>query len=252
MTEAARPVGVRSHMRRQAPLGVGRCRLVGVRLCAGGLWCITGGARCDHARTLGCDGPQPCSQPCSGPSAAARTASGLPSGGSWSGSGPSFGADRVRWPGTLDGARAVLAKMPKTLGGKAGEVLYNSGDRDDPARDAGVGYGSLGSVAVFEEYTTDDTASGKPAVMSASSLLSASFGLMYGCAKGTYHGTAPHPMYPRGGPGMSEHPLKRPSWFSCRIDGAEGDDGFSGYAVGWTSKKTAWLVVAKDEKTARH
>ena len=25
---------------------------------------------------------------------------------------------------------------------------------------------------------------------------------------------------------MSEHPLKRPSWFSCRIDGAEGDDEF--------------------------
>ena len=141
--------------------------------------------------------------------------------------------------------------MPKTLGGKAGEVFYTSGDRDDPARDAGVSYGSLGSVAVFEEYTTDDTASGKPAVMSASSLLSASFGLMYGCAKGTYHGTAPHPMYPHGGPGMSEHPLKRPTWFSCRIDGAEGDESFSGYAVGWTSKKTAWLVVAKDEKTAR-
>ena len=141
--------------------------------------------------------------------------------------------------------------MPKTLGGKAGEVFYTSGDRDDPARDAGVSYGSLGSVTVSEEYTTDDTASGKPAVMSASSLLSASFGLMYGCAKGTYHGTAPHPMYPHGGPGMSEHPLKRPTWFSCRIDGAEGDESFSGYAVGWTSKKTAWLVVAKDEKTAR-
>ena len=134
----------------------------------------------------------------------------------------------MRWPGTLDGARAVLAKMPKTLGGKAGEVFYTSGDRDDPARDAGVSYGSLGSVTVSEEYTTDDTASGKPAVMS-----------------------APRPMYPHGGPGMSEHPLKRPTWFSCRIDGAEGDEGFSGYAVGWTSKKTAWLVVAKDEKTAR-
>jgi hypothetical protein len=141
--------------------------------------------------------------------------------------------------------------MPKTLGGKAGEVSYTSGDRDDPARDAGVSYGSLGSVTVFEEYATDDTGSGKPGVMSASTLLSASFGLMYGCAKGTYHGTAPRPMYPHGGPGMSEQPLKRPSWFSCRIDGAEGDDSFSGYAVGWPSKKTAWLVVAKDEKTAR-
>ncbi len=156
------------------------------------------------------------------------------------------------WPGTLGGARAVLAKMPTTLGGKAGEVWFNSGDGEDPpARDAGVGYGSVGSVAVFEEYATDDTGSGKPGVMSASSLLSASFGLMYGCAKGTYHGTAPRPMYPGGGPGMSEHPLTRSSWFSCRIDGAEGDDGFSGHAVGWTSKKTAWLVVARDVKTTR-
>jgi hypothetical protein len=40
-------------------------------------------------------------------------------------------------------------------------------------------------------------------------------------------------------------------WFSCKIDGAEGDDNFKGHAVGWTSKKAAWLVIAKDEKTAR-
>ena len=141
--------------------------------------------------------------------------------------------------------------MPKTLGGKAGEVFYTSGDRDDPARDAGVGYGSLGSVAVFEEYTTDDTASGKPAVMSASSLLSASFGLMYGCTKGSYRGTAPKPSYPHGGPAVTRRPLTRSVWFSCRIDGAEGDDNFSGCAVGWTRRKTAWLVVAQDKKTAR-
>jgi hypothetical protein len=40
-------------------------------------------------------------------------------------------------------------------------------------------------------------------------------------------------------------------WFSCRVDGAEGDDEFSGYAVGWTSKKTAWLVVAQDQNATR-
>ena len=38
-------------------------------------------------------------------------------------------------------------------------------------------------------------------------------------------------------------------WFSC--DSAQGDDNFKGHAVGWTSKKAAWLVVAKDQKTAR-
>ena len=242
MTEAARPVEAQytASRRRLALVGV-------VWLMSGCVLVGCGGSPAEPAATT----PARPSPTVTSPTPPPSEASSRPSAASWSGSGPSFGADRVRWPGTLDGARQVLAKMPKTLGGKAGEVFYTSGDRDDPARDAGVGYGSLGSVAVFEEYTTDDTASGKPAVMSASSLLSASFGLMYGCAKGTYHGTAPHPMYPHGGPGMSEHPLKRPTWFSCRIDGAEGDESFSGYAVGWTSKKTAWLVVAKDEKTAR-
>ena len=191
----------------------------------------------------------PVSTPSGAPSPASTVS---PSAGSWSGSGRSLGADRVRWPGSLDGARHVLAGMPSTLGGKARHESYNSGEGEDPpARDAGVVYESLGSVAVYEEYATDDTGSGKSGVMSAGSLLSASFGLMYGCATGTYHGTAPRPMYTGGGPGTSKHPTAKPVWFSCRIDGAEGDDGFSGYAVGWTSKKTAWLVVARDQKTTR-
>ena len=242
MTEAERASGVRyAPWRRMVLVGV-------VWLVSGCVLVGCGGSPAEPAATT----PARPSPTVTSPTPPPSEASSRPSAASWSGSGPSFGADRVRWPGTLDGARQVLAKMPKTLGGKAGEVWFNSGDGEDPpARDAGVGYGSVGSVAVSEEYATDDTASGKPAVMSASSLLSASFGLMYGCAKGTYHGTAPRPMYPGGGPGMSERPLKRPTWFSCRIDGAEGDDGFSGYAVGWTSKKTAWLVVAKDENSAR-
>ena len=43
----------------------------------------------------------------------------------------------------------------------------------------------------------------------------------------------------------------KPMWFSCEIDGAQGDENFRGHAVGWISKKAAWLVIAKDEKTAR-
>jgi len=46
-------------------------------------------------------------------------------------------------------------------------------------------------------------------------------------------------------------PLKKPVWFSCEIDGAEGDDNFTGYAVGWTSKHLAWLVVGPDKETTR-
>jgi hypothetical protein len=42
-----------------------------------------------------------------------------------------------------------------------------------------------------------------------------------------------------------------PAWFSCEVDGAEGDEDFTGYAVGWTSGSTAWLVVAEDRQAAR-
>ena len=137
MTEAARPVGVR-----YAPYAASRRRLVLV----GAVWLVSGcvlvgcgvslaePAATTPARSAA-TAPSPAPSLARGQSAGAGTASGSPSGASWSGSGPSFGADRVRWPGTLDGARAVLAKMPKTLGGKAGEVFYTSGDRDDPARD---------------------------------------------------------------------------------------------------------------------
>ena len=30
-----------------------------------------------------------------------------------------------------------------------------------------------------------------------------------------------------------------------------GDDNFKGHAVGWTSRKAAWLVIAADQKVAR-
>jgi hypothetical protein len=142
--------------------------------------------------------------------------------------------------------------MPKELAGDKGQEYYNSGAGEDPpARDAGLVFGEYGYVSVSEEYVSRDTPSGKPELYSANNQLSASFGLMYGCAKGSYRGTAPKPSYPHGGPAVTSRPLTRPVWFSCRIDGAEGDDGFSGYAVGWTSKKTAWLVVARDQKTTR-
>jgi hypothetical protein len=51
---------------------------------------------------------------------------------------------------------------------------------------------------------------------------------------------------------VTKKPLSTDVWFSCIIDGAEGDDNFTGQAVGWTSKKTAWLVVADTQTTARN
>ena len=112
-------------------------------------------------------------------------------------------------------------------------------------------YGTVGSVEVYEEYQTTDTADGKPQLESANNQLSAAFGLVFGCTKDSYRGTAPRPSYPQGAPGVTKKPLSSDVWFSCTIDGVEGDDNFTGQAVGWTSKKTAWLVVADSQRTAR-
>jgi hypothetical protein len=142
--------------------------------------------------------------------------------------------------------------MPRSLGGTKRKLYYTPGDADEPSRDAGVVYGRVGSVAVYEESETTDTADGKPQLESANNQLSAAFGLVFGCAEDSFRGTAPRPPYPHGGPGVTKKPLSTDVWFSCTIDGAEGDDNFTGQAVGWTSKKTAWLVVADTQTTARN
>jgi hypothetical protein len=161
--------------------------------------------------------------------------------------------DRLPWPGTLNGALRVLKAMPKRLGDTKRQLYYNSGAGEDPpSRDAGVVYGTVGSVAVYEEYRTTDTADGKAHIESANNQLSGSFGLVYGCAEGSYRGTAPRPSYPHGGPGVTKRPLTTDIWFSCTVDGAEGEESFTGQAVGWTRRKTAWLVVADSKTSARN
>jgi hypothetical protein len=62
---------------------------------------------------------------------------------------------------------------------------------------------------------------------------------------------------------LNRHPRQRPksrfsevdgttpAWFSCRIDAAEGAEDFSAQAVGWTSAKTAWLIVGPDDAAVR-
>jgi hypothetical protein len=158
----------------------------------------------------------------------------------------------VRWPRTLPGARAVLARLPTRLNGQTRETYYNSGvGEDPPARDAGAVYGKLASVAVSEEYIDHDKLDPHQAWGRAENLLSAMFGLVLGCAKGSFRGTAHRPTNPYGGPGVTDRPTTKPVWFSCKVDGAEGDDEFKGHAVGWTSGKTAWLVVAQDEQVTR-
>jgi hypothetical protein len=144
-------------------------------------------------------------------------------------------------------ARMLLNSVPKTLDSHPHKTYTDPGDRYY----AGLDYGTFGTVTVAGEQMTRDTPSGKKELMSANNVLAATFGLSLSCAKGSYRGTAPHPGYAHGGPGVTDKPLTKPVWFSCRVDGAEGVDNFTAEAVGWTSRKTAWLVVAHDTSAAR-
>ncbi len=143
-----------------------------------------------------------------------------------------------------------MRALPPTLRGKALVVDFQPGEEEFGA-EASAEYADLASLAVADEYVTRDTASGKPERLRAGDVLAASFGLVFGCARGTYEGTI-KPLDGGQGPGFGGSG-RSPSapWFSCTVDGAEGDEDFTGYAVGWTTKTAAWLLVAKDEKFAR-
>jgi hypothetical protein len=167
-------------------------------------------------------------------------------------SGPSFGVDRVSWPATAEGAARLFNALPQTFRGEKLEVYYQPADSaEESGASAGALYGEKQSITVFDEHVTTDTESGKPELFTADQLLAASFGLVFGCAERSYRGTI-EPVEGGSGPGFGpSKPSSRPAWFSCRIDGAEGNENFKGYAVGWTSDKAAWLVIAEDEKAAR-
>ena len=116
---------------------------------------------------------------------------------------------------------------------------------------AQLDYGRRGMIPVSAERMARDTPSGRKGLMSANNLLAVTFGLGLACAKGSYRGAAPHPAYQGGGPGVTRMPLTKSVCFSCRVDGAEGEDTYIEQAVGWTSGKTAWLVDAHDPGGAR-
>jgi hypothetical protein len=170
----------------------------------------------------------------------------------WDTSGPSFGVDQVQWPATAEGAYKLMKSLPKTLGGEPLQLIFQRGGEGESGPEAIAAYGdNVAGLTVAEEFMTSDTESGEPELFSADAQLAASFGLVFACAKKSYRGTI-KPLEGGYGPGYgSSKKSSKPMWFSCKIDGAEGDDNFKGHAVGWTSKKAAWLVIAKDEKTAR-
>jgi hypothetical protein len=144
-----------------------------------------------------------------------------------------------------------MDSLPKTLGGESLEVSYQQGGEEESGPEATAAYGEVAGLTVAEEFMTNDPESGEPKLFTANDHLAAGFGLVFACAKKTYRGTI-KPLRGGYGPGFdSSKRSSKPMWFSCEIEGAEGDDNFKGHAVGWTSKKAAWLVIAKDEKTAR-
>jgi hypothetical protein len=159
--------------------------------------------------------------------------------------GTSFGVDRTTWPTTLPGARVVLNALPDTLVGQPRKLATDARD----TKQASAEYGNRDSITVGGEYVTDDTPTGERVLFHANNILAASFGLGYACADGSYRGTAPkHDDF--DGPAPTASRLPAPVWFSCPVDAAEGEDDFSGYAVGWTSGRTAWLVIARDATAA--
>jgi hypothetical protein len=168
----------------------------------------------------------------------------------WSADGSSFGVDSTSWPGSLEDAREVLAEMPEELGGEAPQLMLPGGPDEDEVEEAvsGVFYGDERNVLVSDDSLADGA--GVPEGAGAQASLAAMFGLVYSCDPDTYEGTIkPHPEF--SAPGFSEVDGTTPAWFSCRIDAAEGAEDFSAQAVGWTSAKTAWLIVGPDDAAVR-
>lgn len=159
----------------------------------------------------------------------------------------SYGVEESDWPVTLAGARSVLVAMPRRVAGQPRELSVDPRDKEF----ASVTYGEKNSVVVAAGDVTGEPPGQKSKETSANNALSAMFGLGLGCAKGSYRGTAPRPSYSGGGPAVTTKPLSKDVWFSCTIDGAEGDDRFTGNAVGWTSHRTAWLVEGQDRGTTQ-
>jgi hypothetical protein len=159
----------------------------------------------------------------------------------------------------MDGARALLDALPEQLAGQARRMMPSSEDEPDDD-DAAASYAEVASVLVSDDAITGDAVadSGQPdddggtpprVVIGAQRKLGVLFGLAYGCVPDSYAGNVPAQSLfgrPEDGQAASE-----PVWFSCDVNGAEGDETFTAKAVGWTSSRTSWLVIARDDATAR-
>jgi hypothetical protein len=147
----------------------------------------------------------------------------------------------------MDSARDLIDRMPDELeGGERDGVGRAGAEADVDDAWAGLSY-SEGRTSLV---VSDGRFEGVPASESdAQAKLAAMFGLVFGCEGDTYEGSID---LQGDGPGLGDVDAGTPAWFACRIDGAEGDDDFTGHAVGWTSTTDiAWLVVGDDELSVR-
>jgi hypothetical protein len=144
------------------------------------------------------------------------------------------------------GAKVVLDRLPHTFAGQARQSYASAGE-DDSGPEASALYGEKISVYVSQEYITDDTEDGSRELFRARDLLAANFMLGLSCSEDSYRGNA----LPLGDDGYPSIRRGKPVWFSCAVDGAEGDEDFTAHAAGWTSGTTAWLVLAPNSDTVR-
>ena len=190
-----------------------------------GLCCLL--AACDTAAPAGEPSPAT-SSPAASPSVAPAASDD-----------PSMGVTAVRWPDHLDELSALLEKLPPTLLDANRDVYVD--DEDSPM--ATALYGDLVHLSADVEHETIDTASGKPELVTAEESLAALFNLGLACDKKTYQGTI-RPLAGGQGPGFGKKSSAKTRWFSCTIGEAEGNEDYTGYAIGWTRGKSAWLVIA--------
>ena len=152
-----------------------------------------------------------------------------------------MGVDTAQWPGTLASAKPLFARMPREIVGMAAH------HPDYVGNSAGVLYGPSANGAEAYVMGTDNEVKDPTAV------LSFMFGMGLACKKGSYAGTAPRSRY-GGGPDIDfggVYDPKQAWWFTCTIDGTEGDPTFTGHALGWVSGDLAWLVTTPDETTTQ-
>lgn len=184
------------------------------------------------------------------PSMSTAAPSGTPMTGSqWSAEGPTFGVTSASWPTSARAARAVLERMPETFDGQGRRIVSSDGvdGKDRYGAEASLTYGDPDDVSVNVSEAYVGREEGETYRMSAQDVLAAHFMLALACGEGSYRGNA----LPLSEDGYPKVKRGEPVWFSCAVDGAEGDEDYKAHAVGWVSGKTGWLVIAPTSDRVR-